>query len=659
MESHEVFSPLDVSDPQRRKSMISLSSRSSERTLYTLNPSEFGPERAQATNNVDIRQTRTPSNSSNFVTRYFVDLHDQFFPVIPLRRSDSMEKIVDPPTPVEMTSKGSWTSGSENTSAETSRQSSSTPTETPPKPTWRFYAAFGCLCLVNLVAALDATSLSVALPIIANKLHGSAIEAFWAGTSFLLTSTVFQPSWASFSHIFGRKPMLLLALAFFTVGAIIGAVANNFATLLVGRSIQGVGGGGIVALTYVIVTDMVTLKERGKWFGLISMTWAIGSVSGPVIGGAFAEKASWRWIFWINLPFCGVAFVAIPLFLRFNYTVGSIFEKLKRVDWIGSCIFVASTTAFLIPITWGGIQYSWTHWRTLTPLILGVFGLLAFVLYSKLTPLDPLIRGSIFKSRTALVSYFGTVIHGTILWSMLYYLPLYYEAAKDLSPILSGVALFPQTFTVAPASVIVGVAITITGRYRWAIWSGWILTTLGVGLLILLETNTPTVKWIFLNLVSGMGLGILYPAMSFSIQASASNADLPFAAAMFSFFRAFGQAIGVAVGGSVFQNSMKRNLQTYAALRPKADEFSKDASALVTYIKQMGPGEVKQKAEIIQAYVGALRTVWIVMCALAAFTLFLSCVFTQGLSLDRELETDQGFRDGVKKKQQQGNDAEI
>ncbi len=239
---------------------------------------------------------------------------------------------------------------------------------------------------------------------------------------------------------------------------------------------------------------------------------------------------------------------------------------------------------------------------------------------------------------------------------MLYYLPLYYEAAKDLSPILSGVALFPQTFTVAPASVIVGVAITLTGRYRWAIWSGWVLTTLGVGLLILLETNTPTVKWIFLNLVSGMGLGILYPAMSFSIQASASNADLPFAAAMFSFFRAFGQAIGVAVGGSVFQNSIKRNLQTYATLRPHAEEFSRDASALVEYIKHMSPDQAREKAKIVQAYVGALRTVWIVMCALAAFTLVLSCLFTQGLSLERELETEQAFKDGSKKGE--GRDAE-
>lgn len=118
--------------------------------------------------------------------------------------------------------------------------------------------------------------------VIARKLNGSAIEAFWSGTSFLLASTVFQPSFASFSHIFGRRPMVLLALTFFTAGTIIAALARDFTVLLVGRSVQGVGGGGIIALTYVIVTDLVTLRERGKWFGLISMMWAIGSVSGYV-----------------------------------------------------------------------------------------------------------------------------------------------------------------------------------------------------------------------------------------------------------------------------------------------------------------------------------------------------------------------------------------
>lgn len=144
--------------------------------------------------------------------------------------------------------------------------------------------------------ALDATSLSVALPVIAADLGGSAIEAFWAGTSFLLTSTVFQPTYASLSHIFGRKPLIFVALTLFAIGAIVAAVAQNFMTLLIGRSIQGVGAGGIISLTEIVVTDMVPLKERGKWFGFLSSMWAIGSVSGPIIGGAFAQKGTIVWL---------------------------------------------------------------------------------------------------------------------------------------------------------------------------------------------------------------------------------------------------------------------------------------------------------------------------------------------------------------------------
>lgn len=131
------------------------------------------------------------------------------------------------------------------------------------------------------------------LQIIAQKLRGSAIEAFWSGTSFLLCSTIFQPNFASFSHIFGRKPMIYTGLVFFMVGVIVAAVANNFTTLLVGRSIQGIGGGGLIALTEIVVTDLVPMRFRGQWFGIISGMWAIGSVSGPVIGGALSQNASW------------------------------------------------------------------------------------------------------------------------------------------------------------------------------------------------------------------------------------------------------------------------------------------------------------------------------------------------------------------------------
>ncbi|KAL8776008.1 MAG: hypothetical protein Q9213_008412 [Squamulea squamosa] len=513
------------------------------------------------------------------------------------------------------------------------------------KPSPRLYLAFLTLAVITMMVALDGTSLSVALPIISRDLGGTAIEAFWSGTSFLLCSTIFQPSFASFSHIFGRKPMILTGLVFFLIGAIIAAVARNFAVLLVGRSLQGIGGGGLIALTEIVVADLVPLRLRGQWFGLISAMWALGSVSGPIIGGAFAQGANWRWIFWINLPFIGIAFVFVPLFLKLAFKPSSFTAQLARVDWFGSFLFIASTTSFLIPITWGGVSYPWTSWHTLVPLCLGIAGLITFITYEEIIAAEPLIRLVIFKNRTAAVSYSSTVIHGMILWSLLYYMPLYYEAVKGFSPIISGIALFPETFTVAPASIVVGILITVTGRYRWAIWAGWFLTVLGTGLLYLLSVQTSTVAWIFLNLVGGLGMGMLFPSMAFAIQASQTNEDLAFAIAMFSFFRAFGQAIGVAVGGTVFQNQMKSKLLAYPALASKANEYSKDASSLVQIIKGMQDDGVKQNLQ--HAYADSLKVVWATMCGLAGVGLILS-LGTKGLDMNKPLETEQYFLDEKK-----------
>ena len=366
------------------------------------------------------------------------------------------------------------------------------------------------------------------------KIHGTAIEAFWSGTSFLLCSTVFQPSFASFSHIFGRKPMVLTAMVLFTIGAIVCATSPNFTQLLVGRSLQGVGGGGLIALTEIIVTDLVPMRLRGKYFGFISGAWAIGSVSGPIIGGSFAEKVSWRWLFYLNLPIVAIGFVFVPIFLRLKFRSEHLASKLRKVDWVGGFFFVASTTSFLVPVTWvglischtrswsmlnyrqGGISYPWSSWRTLVPLILGIAGNAIFITWQayldKVSREDrswpePMIPLAIFQSRTAQVTYIGTILHGMILWSMLYYMPLYYEAVKGQTPILAGVSLFPETFTTAPASLATGFIVAKTGRYRFSIWSGGALTTLGMGLLYLLDIDTPTVAWIFLNLVPGLGCG--------------------------------------------------------------------------------------------------------------------------------------------------------
>ncbi|OCL09428.1 MFS general substrate transporter [Glonium stellatum] len=518
------------------------------------------------------------------------------------------------------------------------------PTSVPGfSPGWRFYAIFGSLCIITLVVALDATTISVALPIISQALHGSAIEAFWSGTSFLLACTVFQPTFAAFSYSFGRKPMILFALMLFTIGAIVAAISENFTVLLGGRSIQGVGAGGMISLTEVVVTDLIPLRERGKWFGFLSITWAVGSVSGPLIGGSFAGSVSWRWIFWINLPFCGLGFVTIPLFLRLKKPQGELYDKLVSVDWVGAALLPASVTSFLIPLSWGGVMYSWSSWRTLVPLMLGVFGLIGFIVFESSIPHQPLVRMEIFKSRTALANYFGITVHGMLLWCLLYYLPLYYEAVKDYSPLISGVAVLPETFTVAPTALVAGILISISGRFRWAVWTGWSITVLGMGLLYLLSPTTSIPAWISLNLLPGLGIGLLFPGMEFAVQAAAGQNDVAYAAAMYNFMRAFGQSIGVALGGAVFQSQFKRELARYPELSGKASQLSQDASSLVQLIKAMAKDQ-PERAMIVHAYADSLKVLWAVMAGLAFVALVVSSL-TKGLSLDEELVTDQGLRE--------------
>ena len=286
-------------------------------------------------------------------------------------------------------------------------------------------------------------------------------------------------------------------------------------------------------------------------------------------------------------------------------------------------------------------MYAWDSVHTLVPIILGIAGLIVFAIYEKYVATDPIVPMSIFGSPTAVFSYVGTLVHALIVLCSLYYLPLYFEAVQEYSPVFAGVALFPDSFSAAPSAILAGILITYTGNYRRAIWLGWILVTLGMGLLCLLESNTSIPGWIFLMLVSGLGIGILFTSLICAIQASAKPSQLPMAVAMCSFFRSFGQAIGVAIGGSIFQNRMYANLLLYPALAPYADEYSKDAAALVVIIRSMPAGS--DKNDLKNAYTDSLRIVWAVCCALAGCMIFLSFL-TKGYDLNQgATQTDQGI----------------
>ncbi|KAK5696751.1 hypothetical protein LTR97_008055 [Elasticomyces elasticus] len=484
-------------------------------------------------------------------------------------------------------------------------------------PGWRFYLAFISLLVITLMAALDATSLAVAIPRITSALHGTAIEGFWSATSFLLTSTVFQPVFGSLSDIFGRKPMILISLFCFGLGAVMAAVAHgSMALMLVGRSIQGVGGGGVLVLTEIVITDLVPLRFRGQYFS-----------------------------FWINLPFLAIGTPLVIIFLNLKFKQTTIMQQLRRIDWVGAVLFIGSTTGFLIPLTWGGVMYSWSSWRTLVPLIVSAAGLVTFVVWEEKYAADPLIRISIVKNRTVALTYAGDFLQGLLLWCNLYFMPLYFQAVKGQSSIMSAVDLFPGTFTVAPAAIVVGILISKFGFYRWAIFSGWTLVLIGMATRVVLQVHASTATWVIVNLISGIGLGMLIPSLTFAVQAAVPNKDQAYGVSLFTFFRAFGQCVGVAIGGAIFQNSMKREISRHASIAEHASEWSAEASSLVQVIKHMEHGVARD--DLLESFANALIVVWMVMVALSAVALILS-LGTQHYDLDRPLETDQGLQETEK-----------
>ncbi|KLU88153.1 hypothetical protein MAPG_07140 [Magnaporthiopsis poae ATCC 64411] len=482
--------------------------------------------------------------------------------------------------------------------------------------------------------------LSVALPTISVALGGSALEAFWSGTSFLLASTVLQPTVAGLSNMFGRKNLIYGTLVLFLAGSLVAALAGDFTILIVGRTIQGVGGGGLIALTEVVITDLVPLHARGTWFSVLSAVWSVGTVSGPLIGAGFAQNVSWRWIFWINLPIIVLAGIFVVLFLNQAPIPGGIREKLVAFDWTGSAIFTVSSTAFLFGITTGGIMHPWSSWRVLVPVLVGAAGMAVFGVYEFTVAKQPIISRRIFNNWDMIVNYIMTVFHGAILWSIVFFLLLYYQAIKLYSPVVSAVAALPETLTIAPAGMVVGIVAALTGHYRWSIIIGWALTTLGCGLLWLLSPDTSVAQWIWLNIPVGIGTGMLFPAMALSIQAACEPELNGQAAAFFSFLRTFGQAIGVAVSGSIFQNAFRGRLAALPAYAAVANDFSREATLIVEFIKIMPEGN--NKRDLVVAYNEALRAIWMTSLAFAAFCFVLS-VTIKGYTLDQDHVTDQGL----------------
>lgn len=388
------------------------------------------------------------------------------------------------------------------------------------------------------------------------------------------------------SDIFGRRELLITALVFFTAGSVICGVASNIPVLLAGRCVQGVGGGGIITLVQVITADIIPLRQRPKFFSLVLAAWALGSVLGP---------------------FCSLGFIMVPLFVKLVTDRTSLKSKFLRVDWLGGFLFTGGLTSFLIGLSFGGVQFPWASPRTFIPIMTGILGVTAALIWERYGAREPFLRHSCFCSSSAIVAYLCAFIQGLVLFCALYYLPIYFLAVVFSTPIGAGVKLFSASSLMLPGSAMVSVLITRLARFRWAIWAGYFNATLGAGLLIL-GCSTATEHrshWIPGCVVFGLGHGMILSSVNFCIQASVNPEDAGRAASMYAFIRTLGMAVGVAVGGAVFQNLMSGRLASLGL----PTKIAKDAEGYIAVVKTLSTAN-PLKVGVLDGYVGGVKGVF-------------------------------------------------
>jgi MFS family permease len=358
-----------------------------------------------------------------------------------------------------------------------------------------------------LLSAFEVTVTSTAMPTIVRDLNiGNSYE--WIVNAFLLTSTAFQPIFGQLADIYGRRWLTIIAVAIFVFGSGISGGASNGNMLIAGRAIQGLGSGGLNMLIDLILCDLVPLRERGKFMGMIFGVFAIGTSLGPFIGGSLAQHSTWRWGFYINLPVGGVALVLLYTFLHVKHTKATLKERMARIDFIGNTLLIASTVAILFALTYAGTKYDWSSWHIIVPLVLGLVGMITFHTYEASRFCQaPTIPPHLFTNRTSSIAFFLTFIHALLLVWALYFLPVYFQAVLGSTPTRSGVQLLPTVLTMLPAAILGGAFLTKIGKYRPMHFAGLTLLTAGLAAFTALDSHSSTAVWVILQMIESAGGG--------------------------------------------------------------------------------------------------------------------------------------------------------
>ncbi|TRM60419.1 major facilitator superfamily [Schizophyllum amplum] len=401
---------------------------------------------------------------------------------------------------------------------------------------------FTSLALVMVVSTMDSVIVATGLPTISAAL-GAGTAITWVPGGYLLMSTACMPLYGRLSDIFGRQVMLCLALALFAVGNLLSGFAATTIQLVVFRAVAGAGDGGLVSLAQIVISDVVSLRERGKYQGIVGGFIALGFALGPIIGGSVAQHAGWQWCFWITIP---IAVVVMGVRVE-----GNLKSKLLKVDYPGCAMTLGGCVLIILPITWGGVSFPWDSPVVLAPLASGIVVLVVLCLWEWRAASLPIIPMQIFKIKTVSGVFSAMFINGFVFFSSVFYLPQFYQTAHRYSPLQAGLMLIPLLVSQMAASWVAGMAVSKTGRYRGIIYTGFGLYAIGNGLLSTLTPSASKAPAIVYMIIAGCGTGMTLQTTTVAAQASVSREDVSVVTAFRNFVRLLGGTFSVTIGSVI------------------------------------------------------------------------------------------------------------
>ncbi|KAF1364938.1 MFS transporter [Lizonia empirigonia] len=479
--------------------------------------------------------------------------------------------------------------------------------------------SFG-LCLTTFVIALDNTIIATAIPKI-TSVFNSLEDVGWYGSSYLLTTTSLQPSFGKVYTYFDVKYTYLCALIIFEVGSVICAAATSSPMFIIGRAIAGAGAAALYSGGMTIIGFSVPLRKRAIYIAALSSMFGVASVVGPILGGAFTDKLSWRWCFWINLPFGGIS-LAVVFFFFTNpgrkYSHLPIRTRLANIDMAGAVFLICAIVSLLLALQWGGFTYAWSDskvWGTLLGFGLLILVFVAIQFYQKDRATIPL---RVFKQRTIWVSCVFSALLSMALYTHIFYLPFYFQAIKGTTAEQSGIRTIAYLVSITISSIVIGASITIVGWYAPFMWFGSAVFAIGAGMLYTLKVNSPNGQWIGYQILAGVGAGAGVQIPFIAVQVVSSVKDMPTANACVLFFNSLGGALSISIAQNIFVNTLAKEIPKYV---PDFDPQIV-AQAGATNLRQVVPPELLPG--VLHGYNNAIVTAFVLAIATSCLAFLVS-----------------------------------